>query len=203
MFCNWHSCLPAEQTLNQNFNSFLIRCIKLIFSLTNKNYLCFKTVDGRNLRNIHLFIVQVSQCLCPSKHPPCVPYSCISYIYIYHYINSNSTLSCICIHILWLRVVFISSICAVILLHYGRNNILQFHSNLSRNSLKLIILCGFGLSPTNTQRGSTEIICSQYQALTTRGDYIQQCKSTTTEILSQESDLGFIFPKRIFKLLCN
>lgn len=80
---------------------------------------------------------------------------------------------------------------------------LQFHSNLSRNSLKLIILCGFGLSPTNTQRGSTKIICSQYQALTTSGDSIQQCKSTTTEILSQESDPGFIFPKRIFKLLCN
>lgn len=80
---------------------------------------------------------------------------------------------------------------------------LQFHSNLSRNSLKLIILCGFGLSPTNTQRGSTKIIRSQYQALTTSGDSIQQCKSTTTEILSQESDPGFIFPKRIFKLLCN
>lgn len=82
----------------------------------------------------------------------------------------------------------------------------QFHSNLSRNSLKLIIPCGFGLSPTNTQRGSTEIICSQYQALTSSGDichYIQQYKSATTDFLSQESDPGFIFPKQIFKLLCK
>lgn len=50
------------------------------------------------------------------------------------------------------------------------------------------------------------MICSQYQALTTSGDsclHMQQCKSTTTENPSEELDPGFIFPKRIFKLLCN
>lgn len=64
------------------------------------------------------------------------------------------------------------------------NNMLQFHSNLSRNSLKLIILCGFGLSPTNTQRGPTEIICSQYQALTSSGDTATTSSSASQALLT-------------------
>lgn len=51
----------------------------------------------------------------------------------------------------------INSHLLVVYKYYIMEEIIHYNStqNLSRNSLKLIILRVFGLSPTNTQMGST------------------------------------------------